>query len=165
MKVTSQGTFPCGVGVGRRYVHLTGLLPPGEPSEGIPPYGVQGAPPQQQALAVESSGGVPLAEPQPNAVARGSQGNEPEPELLLQHHERRIKICFSYKSQEGEPPPQVRTILWPGRCRWPGGLTGSVGSIQVSAAKEQLEARGHQVKWGLDVSSTAADWRKLWMQW
>ena len=36
---------------------------------------------------------------------------------------------------------------------------------QVSAAKEQLETLGHRVKWGLDVSRTAADWRNEWMRW
>jgi hypothetical protein len=37
--------------------------------------------------------------------------------------------------------------------------------IQVSAAKEQLEALGYRVKWGLDVSLTAPDWRNVWIRW
>ena len=51
------------------------------------------------------------------------------------------RVCFSYKSVRGVPPPHV------------------------SAAKQQLEDLGYRVKWGLDVSRTAADWRNVWMRW
>ena len=49
--------------------------------------------------------------------------------------------------------------------RWAALPISRGGSMQVRAAKEQLEALGYTVRWGLDVGSTAADWRKLWMQW
>jgi hypothetical protein len=51
-----------------------------------------------------------------------------------------LVFCFSYASEDRAPP------------------------APVSEAKAQLEAAGHRVFWGLDVSPTSADWRKDWNQ-
>jgi hypothetical protein len=54
---------------------------------------------------------------------------------------RALTFCFSYASEERKPPPAV------------------------VAAKDALEAVGHRVRWGPDVSEFAGDWMKDWSSW
>jgi hypothetical protein len=81
-------------------------------------------------------------------IVRAELIPEPEPTLPQPQPQPRplagirggLLFCFSYASEDRAPP------------------------ALVSEAKAQLEAAGHRVFCGLDVSPTSADWRKDWNQ-